>query len=66
MIQYVGSLADMVHMIVYYGVVVSDAIMHQMLVGSQVRVHQANRTPVYVESYTDSPFITLKQECFVN
>lgn len=62
MIQNVGGLADMVLVLFYNGVVVIDAVCQQMLVGRQVTINKANRTPVYVEPYTNSAFVALEQK----
>lgn len=60
--QYVGRLTDVIHVLLYDRVVVVNAVGQQVFVRSEVTVHQAHRTAVNIEPYTDSAFISLEQQ----
>lgn len=57
--QYAGRLSNVINMLFYDRVVVIDAIRQQMIVRSQVTVHEAHRTTVDVEPDTDCSFVAL-------
>lgn len=56
-----GSLPHVKLLVFNNTVVVLDAILELMIVGAEVRVHEAQRTPVNTESCADRPFVSLQQ-----